>query len=638
MLHLESDPNKSSIGVKARNMILIKRLHLLLFLLAFTSSGIFSQEFLSPDLKQVVLGYDSIVFLPGDYYGDSLSLIVNNKENSIYFELLIPIRESDDIIEKVYYSFFLDGYDSQWSSWTEYPVKEYTNLRSGEYILNVRSGTNGLVLSDESLFSFRVLRPLYFSSLFIIIYFAIAGLVVIILYKRFIHRHVREQELLERIIASRTEELMAEKEKTESLLANVLPKGAANELMEKGKVAKKKFNFATVLFSDIQGFTKIAEEVNPEMLIDELDKFFFQFDTVVGKYNIEKIKTIGDAYMCAGGIPKRNRTNPIEVILAALEMQQYMLDMKEEQSKKGLVFWDIRIGIHTGTVIAGVVGHKKLSYDIWGDTVNTASRMESSGEPGKINISGTTYDYVRDFFICEYRGKMPVKYKGELDMYFVNGIRPEMRLGMKNEPNDQFKNRLLMTKLIDLEEEVSEMYQEMLSEKLKFHDERYLKNIFTQAELIGRAERLSDEDMITLLLASAFIMTGFVENYSDPYPSSLELLKKIAPDYGFSDDHINRATDAINDSLTNDSQTIIGKIIGDSVYDYFGRVDLETRLTLLFEEVMAFNDKTDKKRWYTEQLETIRKHSFKTPTAQLLRAVSVERQVALIENYLEQFR
>ena len=175
-------------------------------------------------------------------------------------------------------------------------------------------------------------------------------------------------------------------------------RSSADEIVAKGKADKIKYNFVTVLFSDIQGFTKIAEEMNPEVFIDELDKFFFYFDSVVEKYGIEKIKTIGDAYMCAGGIPEKNRTNPVEVILAALEMKAYMSRLKESSELEGMKFWDIRIGIHTGTVVAGVVGQKKLSYDIWGDTVNTASRMESSGEAGKINISGTTYEFVKDFF------------------------------------------------------------------------------------------------------------------------------------------------------------------------------------------------------------------------------------------------
>jgi len=201
----------------------------------------------------------------------------------------------------------------------------------------------------------------------------------------------KRQEELEKVITKKNEDLVRINEKTEALLANVLPKDTAEELMARGKVEKTKYNFVTVLFSDIQGFTQIAEEMNPEVLIDELDKFFFHFDSVVEKYRIEKIKTIGDAYMCAGGIPEKNRTNPVEVVMAALEMQDYMMKLKEESLTRGIKYWDIRIGIHTGTVIAGVVGHKKLTYDIWGDTVNIASRMESSGEGGKINISGATW-------------------------------------------------------------------------------------------------------------------------------------------------------------------------------------------------------------------------------------------------------
>jgi len=232
-----------------------------------------------------------------------------------------------------------------------------------------------------------------------LIYWIISYLIILALFIYLRWRYLRKLNLLEQLINKKTEELISEKQKREALLANVLPKSSANDIVVKGKADKAKYNFVTVLFSDIQGFTKIAEEMNPELLIDELDKFFFHFDSVVEKYSIEKIKTIGDAYMCAGGIPEKNRTNPVEVVLAALEMKDYMTRLKLGPELEGMKFWDIRIGIHTGTVVAGVIGQKKLSFDIWGDTVNTASRMESSGEAGKINISGTTYEFIKEFFI-----------------------------------------------------------------------------------------------------------------------------------------------------------------------------------------------------------------------------------------------
>jgi class 3 adenylate cyclase len=151
---------------------------------------------------------------------------------------------------------------------------------------------------------------------------------------------------------------------------------------------------------------------------------------------LEKLKTIGDSYMCAGGLPKITKTHPIDAILAALEIKAFMDQMKSIKESLGVPFWELRIGIHTGSLVAGVVGEKKFAYDVWGDTVNTASRMESSGSPGQINISKTTYDLIKDFFDCEVRGKIPAKNKGEIEMYFVKGIKRELQ-NLKV-PNDIF--------------------------------------------------------------------------------------------------------------------------------------------------------------------------------------------------------
>lgn len=216
-----------------------------------------------------------------------------------------------------------------------------------------------------------------------------------------------------------------EKDKSDKLLLNILPEETAEELKEKGSATPKHYDMVSVLFTDFKGFTKIAEKLSPQELVEELNHCFLEFDFIIDKYNLEKIKTIGDAYMCAGGIPVANTSNPVDIVKAGLEIKEYMDHLKKVRESKGLDYWELRIGIHTGSVIAGVVGKNKFAYDIWGDAVNTASRMESSGIPGVVNISGATYEIIKDHFNCTYRGKIQAKNKGEIDMYIVDGIKVE---------------------------------------------------------------------------------------------------------------------------------------------------------------------------------------------------------------------
>lgn len=211
-----------------------------------------------------------------------------------------------------------------------------------------------------------------------------------------------------------------EKKKSDDLLLNILPHEIAEELKKTSRAVPRKYNSVTVLFTDFKGFTKMAETFSPEELVAELDFLFSKFDIILPKHNVEKIKTIGDAYMCAGGLPTPNDTHPADVVSAALEMMEFLEKVKNERKKNNKPFFEARIGVHTGPVVAGIVGSKKFAYDIWGDTVNTASRMESSGEVGKVNVSGDTYKLVKNKFKCVSRGKIAAKGKGEIEMYFVN--------------------------------------------------------------------------------------------------------------------------------------------------------------------------------------------------------------------------
>lgn len=223
-------------------------------------------------------------------------------------------------------------------------------------------------------------------------------------------------------------ELEEEKRKSEQLLLNILPIDIASELKQCGTVKPVYYESASVLFTDFKNFTQLSEKLSPQELVDELDYCFSCFDQFIEAHNLEKLKTIGDSYMCVGGIPTPNKTHAIDAVLAAINIRTFMQWRKKEKALLNQPYWDIRIGIHSGPLLAGVIGHKKFAYDVWGDTVNTASRMESSGVSGSINISHATFELIKDLFAVEYRGKVNAKNKGEIDMYLVTGIKDNLSL------------------------------------------------------------------------------------------------------------------------------------------------------------------------------------------------------------------
>jgi len=261
-------------------------------------------------------------------------------------------------------------------------------------------------------------------------------------------RLLAEKEKLQRKVDNRTKELRHEKERSDELLLNILPQETADELKLKGYASVRYYEKVSVLFTDFVGFTNITEGISREELVKSLDEHFRMFDEVMDKYDIEKIKTIGDAYMAAGGIPTKNSSNPLEAVMAGLEMIHRLEKLNAEKISKGETAWQLRLGIHTGSVISGVVGKNKFAFDIWGDAVNTAARMESSGDVMKVNVSGSTYVLIKDYFDCTPRGKIKAKNKGEIEMYFVDGLKPEY-----SETEDGFVPNSTFLKTIRTEKE-----------------------------------------------------------------------------------------------------------------------------------------------------------------------------------------
>ena len=229
-----------------------------------------------------------------------------------------------------------------------------------------------------------------------------------------------------------------EQEKSERLLLNILPFEVARQLKSKGKAGTRYYKFVTVLFTDFKDFSKNTRELEPKDLVAILDEYFAKFDEITGKHYMEKIKTIGDAYMCAGGLPLRNKSNPVDAVLAGLEITDYM-QRNRVNPKSSIPPWDLRIGIHTGPVVAGVVGRKKFAYDIWSETVNAAARMENLGEINKVSISENTHEYIKNYFNCEARGTVEAKNIGKVKLYTVERIKPQYSADEKGiHPNEEF--------------------------------------------------------------------------------------------------------------------------------------------------------------------------------------------------------
>ncbi len=252
----------------------------------------------------------------------------------------------------------------------------------------------------------------------IIIYATILALVLIFVLLFFLYRRysfVKETNII----------IEEEKNRSDGLLLNILPKETAQELKETGHVEAKKFESVTVLFTDFKDFTRSSADLTPESLVRSVDYYFSRFDEVMEKHGLEKIKTMGDSYMCTGGIHLHKEDHAIKMVHAAFEIVRITEEVKIK-NQDNIMPYEIRIGINTGPVVAGVVGTQKFAYDIWGDTVNVAARMETSSETGRINISENTYELIKDEFECEYRGKMKVKNKGMMKMYYVKKRKPQL--------------------------------------------------------------------------------------------------------------------------------------------------------------------------------------------------------------------
>lgn len=325
--------------------------------------------------------------------------------------------------QSVRYQYKLEGFDD-WSPITANTTATYANIPPGTYTFKVIARSDSGIWNTEAAeFSFVVLQPFYATWWFILACLLVLALVVWAVLRWREQRFEYTRRRLEREVAERTSELQKEMKKSDDLLLNILPAAAARELKEKGFADARQHRNVSVLFTDFVDFTKLAERLDSSELVATLDECFRAFDEIIERHGLEKIKTIGDAYMCAAGLQDRDEQHAAKAVQVGIEMQEFMREFNAKREQSGKPQWKLRVGIHSGPVVAGIVGQKKFAYDIWGDTVNLASRIESSGEAGKINISSETEQLIRNQFKTENRGKIKVKNKGEVEMYFVENLK-----------------------------------------------------------------------------------------------------------------------------------------------------------------------------------------------------------------------
>jgi len=410
----------------------------------------------------------------------------------------------------------------------------------------------------------------------------------------------------------------------------------AEEKEVEKKVRLLKFNMATVLYADITGLSRIVDTKHHSSAIDDLDEIFFKFSGIAGKYRIEKIRTIGDTYMCAGGIPDKNITNPVDVVMAAVEMRNFIDDFENSKRGKGERIWELKAGIHTGPVTATAAGKKKVNYDIKGDTVNTANRIEVVSANSTILISVMTYELVKEFFECEYYGKLTVKYKGALKLYKVRGLRPEFSVnGEGTVPNDDFRIKYGLIQFTDIQEMILDKLETELPGYLHYHNVKHTVDVVTQVELIGWGEGCTDEEILLLKTAALFHDAGHTIGYDDHEFHGTVLARNMLPEYNYSQEQINRICDIIMATkLPPQPADLLESIICDSDLDYLGRSDFIPVSNTLYEELKAQNRIGTLNDWNKMQVKFISGHQYFTETARSLREVNKQLQIERIQSLI----
>jgi adenylate cyclase len=428
------------------------------------------------------------------------------------------------------------------------------------------------------------------------------------------------------------------------LLSNIFPENVLNDLNTHNKFSPKRIENGVVLFTDFIDFSVKAKKMKPIRLLKCLEHYFIQFDEIMRRYKLEKIKTIGDAYMAIGGVTEDVREPAVRACLAALEIRDFMNNEREISKALKRDFWEIRIGLHMGPLVAGIIGTNKISFDVWGDTVNIAARAEQGSNSGCISITSSVAKEIQHYFELESRGEVSIhKRGGKIEMFYLKELKNEYCL--------YGEGKIASTKLrihcglspIDFEHmrnDVVNRLKALLPEEVIYHDISHTLNVEKAAERYARLEGVDEENILLLRTAALYHDTGFILQYHHNEEFAIQMAESYLPKFGYSDEQISIISDMIRATESDqEPKTLLAQIMCDADHDYLGRADYYSIANKLRVELEKNNQRMTDIEWIEFQLRyLVNVHRFYTETAQNIRLIGKKQRIAELQKQLEKLK
>ncbi len=428
------------------------------------------------------------------------------------------------------------------------------------------------------------------------------------------------------------------------LLENIFPATVLEDLNTNSKFNPKRIENGIILFTDFVDFSLKARDIKPLRLLKKLEYYFTKFDEIVERYKLEKIKTIGDAYMVLGGVTENHQEPEVRACLAAIEMRDFMRNEKEIALALNRDYWEVRIGLHMGPLVAGIIGTSKISFDVWGDTVNIAARAEAVSKPGYITITKNIANAVQEYMLLEQRGLVNIhKRGGSIEMFYLIELKLEHSLygeGKIAGTALRLKCGLSSIDFSNMRKACINLLKSLLPEGILYHDLSHTYNVEKAAVRFAKLEGIDQESILLLQTAVLYHDAGFIIQYKDNEKFAVQIAQKTLPKYGYSNEQIEVIVNIIASTAANNSpKTLLEKIMCDADHDYLGRADYFTVVSKLRAEMENFGEIMNDETWINFQLHYLeKKHLFFTETAKNIRLHGKKARIEELKTQLSTFK